>query len=259
MRPKCLFAILVGFVVGGCGGPTPTTAPIASNPAGLTKLGIKDIKVGTGPKAAKGDVVVLQYEGALANGKVFDSNNDETKTPLSFRIGAIPPPVIQGMEEGVIGMQTGGERELSIPAAKAYGPDPNGEIPANSDLFFKIKALYVLKGDRANSVDIQAEKPGSGPAVKQGDVVTIRYRATLLNGRLYDEGTNYSYEVGSGKVMPAKSGRVLPALNVGVVGMKKGGTRTLICPPGTLYGAMRPPGIAQSDLLSFEIELLKIG
>ena len=35
---------------------------------------IKDIKVGKGPKAKKGDVVAMRYVGKLTNGEQFDAN-----------------------------------------------------------------------------------------------------------------------------------------------------------------------------------------
>jgi peptidylprolyl isomerase len=71
------------------------------------------------PSGAKtGDMVTIEYTGSLANGTVFDTNVNQT--PLTFIIGQ--GRVIQGLDEGVIGMNQGETRTLNIPVDKAYGP-----------------------------------------------------------------------------------------------------------------------------------------
>jgi FKBP-type peptidyl-prolyl cis-trans isomerase len=55
--------------------------------------------------------------------------------PFFFNLGA--GDVIKGWDEGIPGMLVGGERILTIPAAKAYGKrGAPPEIPPNSDLIF---------------------------------------------------------------------------------------------------------------------------
>ena len=50
--------------------------------------------------------------------------------------------MINGWKEGVIGMKLGGVRELTIPAAKAYGSQSAGDkIPANAPLKFVVMAI----------------------------------------------------------------------------------------------------------------------
>jgi FK506-binding nuclear protein len=41
-----------------------------------------------------------------------------------------------GWDEGIVGMQVGGERKLTIPPAMAYGNKNMGDIPKNSTLIF---------------------------------------------------------------------------------------------------------------------------
>lgn len=43
-----------------------------------------------------------------------------------------------GWDEGIVGMQVGGERVLTIPPAMAYGKKASADIPANSTLTFGI-------------------------------------------------------------------------------------------------------------------------
>jgi FKBP-type peptidyl-prolyl cis-trans isomerase len=52
--------------------------------------------------------------------------------------------VIQGMNQGVLGMREGGKRTLVIPAHLAYGSRSVGKIPPNSDLIFHVELLEAL-------------------------------------------------------------------------------------------------------------------
>jgi FKBP-type peptidyl-prolyl cis-trans isomerase 2 len=66
----------------------------------------------------KGDRVGVLYTGTLADGTVFDKN-DEAK-PLMFNVGA--GQVIKGFDDAVIGMKIGESKKFTIPAKDAYGP-----------------------------------------------------------------------------------------------------------------------------------------
>jgi len=70
------------------------------------------------PEAKKSDKVKVHYTGKLENGMVFDSSLD--REPLEFEIGK--GDIIQGFEEGVVGMNPGDSKTIEIPVEKAYGP-----------------------------------------------------------------------------------------------------------------------------------------
>lgn len=85
-----------------------------------------------GQKTVKtGDKISVDYTGSLEDGKVFDTsiysvareNNLFTPgreyKPLEFTVGK--GEMIQGFDEGVIGMKVGGTEILTIPPEKAYG------------------------------------------------------------------------------------------------------------------------------------------
>jgi peptidylprolyl isomerase len=99
------------------------------------QLEVEELIEGTGPAARKGDVVSVNYVGAVfEGGEVFESSF-ETE-PITFELGS--GQVISGWEQGVEGMKVGGRRELVIPPAMAYGPQAVGPIPANSTLVFVV-------------------------------------------------------------------------------------------------------------------------
>jgi FKBP-type peptidyl-prolyl cis-trans isomerase len=126
--------LLTALFALACGGGG-TAAPTASG-----TLVIEDITVGTGPVAAAGNTVTVNYVGTLLNGTKFDSSYDRNQ-PFTFRLGT--GAVIAGWDQGVPGMRVGGKRRLTIPPNLAYGNQANGPIPANSTLRFDIELLAV--------------------------------------------------------------------------------------------------------------------
>jgi len=105
-----------------------------------TDLQVEDLTVGTDVEAKTGNTVSVHYKGALLNGTVFDSSYNRG-SPFSFTLGQ--NTVIQGWEQGVLGMKVGGKRKLIIPPHLAYGPRAMGLIPTNSTLVFEIELLEV--------------------------------------------------------------------------------------------------------------------
>ena len=114
-----------------------------NQPIDPTGLVIEDLVVGSGPAVKNGDTVSVHYTGTLLNGQKFDSSRDRGE-PFTFTIGV--SQVIQGWQEGLIGMQAGGIRKLTIPPELAYGQQGagNGAIPPNSTLIFEIELMEIL-------------------------------------------------------------------------------------------------------------------
>ena len=101
---------------------------------------------------------------------------------------------------------------------------------------------------------IEDVKIGTGPVAKAGDTVSVNYRGTLLNGKMFDE----SY----GKApfdFPLGAGRVIRGWDEGVAGMKVGGKRKLTIPGALAYGE-RGSGesIPPNATLKFDVDLLSV-
>jgi FKBP-type peptidyl-prolyl cis-trans isomerase len=72
---------------------------------------------------------------------MFDQNYDNNE---GFRFKLGQGQVIQGWDQGLVGLKTGGVRRLVIPAALAYGAQGSGStIPPNSDLVFTVKLIAI--------------------------------------------------------------------------------------------------------------------
>ncbi len=106
----------------------------------LSAIQIKDIVVGTGAEAKKGDALSVNYLGELLNGKKFDSSYDRNQ-PFEFVLG--DDQLIRGWNLGIAGMKIGGKRTLVVPPELGYGAAGNGLIPPSSTLKFTIELLAV--------------------------------------------------------------------------------------------------------------------
>ncbi|MEE1951501.1 FKBP-type peptidyl-prolyl cis-trans isomerase [Pseudomonas alcaligenes] len=108
------------------------------------ELKIEDLVLGSGKAAVKGALITTQYRGWLEDGTEFDSSYSRGK-PFQCVIGT--RRVIQGWDQGLMGMQVGGRRKLWVPAHLGYGERQVGSIPPNSNLVFEIELLEVLTRD----------------------------------------------------------------------------------------------------------------
>jgi FKBP-type peptidyl-prolyl cis-trans isomerase len=118
----------------------PNNQSTSSSTQNQTDLKIEDLKVGQGQEVKKGDTVQVNYLGTLTNGQKFDSSYDRNQ-PFEFQVGA--GQVIEGWDQGLLGMKIGGKRKLTIPSALGYGNQPVGTIPANSTLIFEIELITI--------------------------------------------------------------------------------------------------------------------
>ncbi len=104
-------------------------------------LQYKIITAGKGPQPTAKDIVTVNYEGKLLNGKVFDSSYKRGK-PASFPVDA----VIKGWQQALLMMHQGATWNLYIPSSLAYGKfGAPGAIGPNELLIFKVQLLKIKK------------------------------------------------------------------------------------------------------------------
>ncbi|MEW1958252.1 FKBP-type peptidyl-prolyl cis-trans isomerase [Kineococcus sp. NPDC059986] len=107
-----------------------------------TDLVITDVVVGDGAEATAGKTVSAHYVGvAFSTGEEFDSSWNRGQ-PLDFPVGA--GMVIQGWDQGLLGMKVGGRRKLVIPPHLGYGDrGAGGAIKGGETLIFVVDLVDV--------------------------------------------------------------------------------------------------------------------
>jgi peptidylprolyl isomerase len=105
-------------------------------------MNIEITKEGNGPAIKNGQTAVVSYIGKLENGTIFDQSKNHGDGSFAFLLGA--GQVIKGWDQGVLGMQVGESRTLTIPSDLAYGPSGiPGVIPPNATLVFEVTLLAI--------------------------------------------------------------------------------------------------------------------
>lgn len=246
-------ALAVSLPLAGC----RPKAPEAPKPM-FTGLKTEDTKVGDGPVAEEGDLALIQYTGRLAKTNAeFDTNDPRksqtNKIPMVFRIGK-DAPAVEGIWKGVMGMKTGGERHISMPYTLAYGADSTPVIPPYSDLVFDVKLLGVVKKGEEATVEVEDMQPGTGPEVKDGDRVEVRYRGTFLNGTPFDDTTK------SPKPVSFQVGRkeAVAGFDKGILGMRQGGKRRMTLNPEAAWGVYGHDVIPGNQVLVYDVDLVSV-
>ena len=118
-------------------------------------LQFRTIQAVEGPSITANDGVVIEYEGRLTDGTVFDTTEGKGPAPM------IAGQVIPGFAEALQKMQKGGRYKFRIPAALGYGasPPPGGPIPPNADLDFDVNVVQVVP----NAAQMMSQMPQPGP------------------------------------------------------------------------------------------------
>jgi len=120
---------------------------------------IRTIQAGKGDPIKATDGALVDYEGRLMDGTVFDSSKGRGPA------GMIPGQVIPGFGEALQKMQDGGSYKIRIPAALAYGAAGAGEgkIPPNSDIEFDVTIKQVVRNAAMMMPPPGAQQQGQAP------------------------------------------------------------------------------------------------
>lgn len=227
------------------------------------ELVIRDIFVGTGVQAEIGDVLEVNYVGALlSDGTEFDASWNRSQT---FFVPIGMGAVIPGWDQGIVGMREGGRRVLVLPPHLAYGSSGAGSsIPPDASLVFVVDLISVLDleppaipepTEVGGSLEVLDLFEGTGDLVESGDTVTVHYLGTLTDGTVFDA----SWRRGMPFTTTIGVGMVIPGWDQGIVGMREGGRRLLKIPSDLAYGE-RGSGAAipPNTPLLFVVDLIRI-
>jgi FKBP-type peptidyl-prolyl cis-trans isomerase len=155
---RCLALVALVITVGGCFDKldAPQCTPVAFTQASVsadtvtTSTGLRYIEgtVGPGVSVDWCNTVAIHYDAFLLDGTAFDTSRD-TDAPLVFAPGL--GDLIDGIEQGVIGVRVGGTRRLIISPALGFGSQPRRDqdgqiiIPGNSTVVYDIEVVQIAQ------------------------------------------------------------------------------------------------------------------
>jgi FKBP-type peptidyl-prolyl cis-trans isomerase len=116
-------------------------AGVVTLPSGLQYLVLKAGSAG-GASPLADDHVIVNYEGKLLDGTVFDSSYQRGQ-PATFVVGQLIPAWTEALQK----MKPGDTWMLYAPPNLAYGVKGAGPIQPNSALIFKIELIGILPRD----------------------------------------------------------------------------------------------------------------
>jgi peptidylprolyl isomerase len=116
--------------------------------------------------------------------------------------------------------------------------------------------VTVPDGPPPTQLEIKDIVEGKGKTAGPGETVSVQYVGVDYEtgeqfDASWDRGEPFSFTIGDREV--------IPGWDKGVRGMKPGGRRELIVPPGLAYGAAgAPPSIGPNATLVFVIDMLSV-
>jgi peptidylprolyl isomerase len=143
----------------------------------------------------------------------------------------------------------GDSSTTSSPAAEEETTAPEQAEAPKEKTEPKVK---VPKGPPPKKIVTKDLEEGTGPAAKDGDVVSVNYvGVNYRTGRAFDASWGrepFTFTLGVHEV--------ISGWDIGIAGMKVGGRRELIIPPNHAYGSTgSPPVIPPNETLVFVVDL----
>ena len=99
---------------------------------------------------------------------------------------------------------------------------------------------------------------GTGAAVASGSQVTVNYTGKLSDGTVFDSNIDPQFGHVAPLPLTVGVGQVIKGWDLGLIGMKVGGTRTLVISPDLGYGATGQGPIPPNATLTFTVQLLSV-
>jgi len=130
-------------------------------------------------KVNNGNTISVHYRGTLSDGSEFD-NSQKRGEAMSFEVGK--GEVIPGIDEGVIGMEIGEVKTISISPESAFGPRHEDSVRLVPKQFFGPD--FVVEVDST----VQGDGP-DGPILarvisEQDDTITLDFNHPLAGKEL---------------------------------------------------------------------------
>ena len=236
-------------------GPTPATAPAAATPAPAK------------PAAKFTDAQIAEAYGWIAGQQ------------LGLRQLEFSKAEIEAMARGMIAMAAGGQPtfdpQAMEPELQAYMAKKSEAFETKRQAFLtqlRMKnlsdsaAFFTKLKENKNVVDLPSGlryeilKPATGALPKPGQLVTINYTGTFVNGEVFDSSIERKEPLDLLLVAATAENPsgTIAGMYEGLLKVGVGGKAKLYIPPSLAYGDNGNQGIPPGATLIFEVEVLGV-
>jgi len=174
-------------------------------------------------RARKGDKVIMEYIGLLADGTEFDRGQSE------FTIGE--NKVIPGWEKGMTGGCAGERINMVVPPEFGYGDSPSDKVPAGSTIYFITQLQAIIRTTKpvpGGCNEGQKARPNIDVTMDiEGRVIT-----SSADGQKFVDKPSLEVRFGNPKAI-----RFVRGLEAGLTGACPEEERLLFLGPDLAYGA----------------------
>uniref|UniRef100_A0A8C6SCB7 peptidylprolyl isomerase n=1 Tax=Neogobius melanostomus TaxID=47308 RepID=A0A8C6SCB7_9GOBI len=180
--------------------------------------------------AVASDFVRYHYNGTLLTGDMFDSSYLRNATYDTY-LGQ--GDLIEGMEEGLLGMCVGERRVVIVPPFLGYGENGSGStVPPQATLVYEVLMVDVFNSKDNLTVTVKEVPESCSRRSKRGDFIRYHYNGTFQDGTPFDSSyqRNSTYNTYIGK------GYVMKGMDQALQGLCIGEKRRIIIPPHLAYG-----------------------
>jgi FK506-binding nuclear protein len=127
---------------------------------------------------------------------------------------------------------------------------PPAPSPAAAGMSPAAGGAFVAVPSSSGKVMMKETRVGGGAVARPGQKVTVAYVGSLKNGTVFDRSKNFAFKLGKGEV--------IRGWDLGVAGMRVGGSRELIIHADFAYGSKgSPPTIPPGATLKFSVDLVR--
>jgi FKBP-type peptidyl-prolyl cis-trans isomerase len=179
---------------------------------------------------------------------------------------------VEAMSRGLVGSVSGAQPPFD---AKEIGPEVEAFLSKKQEGFMtKLRMTNLSEGaafftklkENKNVTELPSGlryeilKPGSGVMAKPGQLVTMHYTGSLINGQVFDSSLQPRQQ--GAPVEPVDiildSSRVIPGMVEGLQKVGVGGKIKLYVPPSLGYGDAGSQVIPPAATLIFEVEIIGV-
>lgn len=136
---------------------------------------------------------------------------------------------------------------LSFTACKTYSDEDKLNFDKQIKSYLEKKDIKCTRS--SSGLYFKITDPGEGEFIKFTDVVTFKYKGTLLNGTVFDK---------QDEPVEFRVSQLIGAWKEIMLELKPGGKAFLVAPPSLGYGDRNLEDIPANSILVFELEVVSV-